>query len=156
LASRANASTRSVSSPRHERRAVDPDEVAEVQRQQELHLLVTQHVDARLELDPPRPVLEIQECHLALAASRGETTGDAVRDVGLLARRQALVGGADRRDGLDPAELMRERLDPGCAQRLELAPTVGEDVREPVPPIPVGLFTHGPSPPEPRRRRRSW
>ena len=107
---------RELSAARHERGAVDADEVAEVKGEQAVHRLGAEHVEAGLKLDAARAILEIQERHLALAAPCRQTPGDAVRDLGLLARRQPLVGGAHRRDRLDPAELVRERLDAGRAQ----------------------------------------
>jgi hypothetical protein len=66
------------------------------------------------------------------------------------------VGGAHGRDRLDAVELVREGLDAGSAQRLELAPAVGQDVGVAVPragigpvgigPVGIGPLTHGPSP----------
>ena len=85
-------------------------------------------VDARLELDPAGSVDQVQERHLALAAARRQPTGDPVRDVGLVARRQVGVRGPDRRHRLDPVELVRERVDAGRPQRLELLAAGGEDV----------------------------
>ena len=76
---------RQLAAARDERRAVDPDQIAEVQRQQALHRLLAEHVDARLKLDPTRAVDEVQKRHLALTATGREPTGDTMRDVGLLA-----------------------------------------------------------------------
>ena len=104
---------RQLAAARDERGAVDPDEIPEVQRQQAFHLLGAQHVDLRLQLDASRAVLEVQEGHLALAPPGGEAPRYAMGDLGLLARLQAFVGGADGRDRLDPVELMRERVDAG-------------------------------------------
>ena len=119
---------RQLAAPRAERRAIDADQVAEIEREQALHPLGPELVDARLELDPAGAVDEVEERHLALAAAGGEATGDAMRDVGLVARAQALVSGADRRDRLDAVVLVRERLDAGRPQRVELLPPRREDV----------------------------
>ncbi len=85
-------------------------------------------VDARLELDPAGAVDEVEKRHLALSAAGGEPARDAVRDVGLVARAQALVGGADRGDRLNPVVFVRERLDAGRPQRVKFLPPRREDV----------------------------
>ncbi len=51
-----------------------------------------------------------------------------MRDVGLVARAQPLVSGADRRDRLDAVVFVRERFNAAGAQRVELLPPRGEDV----------------------------
>ena len=82
---------------RAHRGAVDADDVAEVDlRQQALVLLGPEHVRARLQLQPAGAVDEVEEGHLALAAAGGETPGDAVCDVRLLAVLELRVGGAAR------------------------------------------------------------
>ena len=64
---------------------VDAEQIAEVEAQQPLHPVASELVDARLELDPPGAVDEIEERHLALAATGRQPSRDAVRRVGLLA-----------------------------------------------------------------------
>jgi hypothetical protein len=76
-----------------------------------LHRLVAELVDARLELDATRAVDQVQERHLPLPAARGQTPGDAVCGLGLLARLQRGVGRANRGDRLYSVELVRERVD---------------------------------------------
>ena len=119
---------RELAPPGHERHPVDPDKVPEIQAQQPVHSIGTELIDARLELDPPRAVDQIQEGHLALPAPRRQTSSDPVADRGLLTARQPRVGHAHGRDRLDPIELVGEWVDPGGAQRLELAPTRREQL----------------------------
>ena len=120
---------RELAAARHERGAVDADRGRRGRGdEQAVHRLGAEHVDAGLELDAARAVVEIQERHLALAAARRQTPGDAVRDLGLLARRQPLVGGAHRRDRLDPANSCGNGSTPAARSALELAPAVGENV----------------------------
>ena len=106
---------RQLAAPGHERGAVDADQVAEVERHQPVHHLGPEHVGARLELDPARAVLQVQERHLALTPPGREAAGDPVRDLGLRARLQVGVRGADGRDRLDAVELVGKRLDAGVA-----------------------------------------
>src|SRR6202042_3648762 len=113
---------RQLTAPRAERNAVDPEQVAEVQPEQLFHPIGTELVNAGLELDPARTIDEIEKRHLALPAARRQAPGDAVLDGRLLAGRQPLVLGADVADRLHAIELVRERLDAGRAQRLELLP----------------------------------
>ena len=117
---------RQLAAARAERRAVDADQVAEVEPEQPLHPLRAELVDPRLELDAPGAVDEVEEGHLALTAASGQATGDAVALGGLLAGRQPRVGGPHRGDRLDSVELVRERVDARGAQRLELAAAGGQ------------------------------
>ena len=71
--------------------AVDADQVAEVERDEPVERLLAEHVRARLQLDAPDAVDEVEERHLALAAPRGQPAGDAHAVVGLLAGLEALV-----------------------------------------------------------------
>ena len=113
---------------RHEGDAVDADEVAQVEAEQGLHRLGAEDVGARLQLDAPAAVDEVQERHLALAAAGGEAAGDAVARLGLRTGLQAVVGRADVRDRLDPRVRVRERLDAVRAQAIELLPPDGEQL----------------------------
>ena len=119
---------RQLAAARHEGDAVDADEVAQVEAEQALHRLGAEDVGARLQLDAPAAVDEVQERHLALAAAGGEAPGDAVARLGLRTGLQAVVGRADVRDRLDPRVGVRERLDAVRAQALELLPPDGEQL----------------------------
>ena len=77
---------------------------------------------------PAGAILEVKPRHLALAPPRDQPSGHPVGVGGLGAGLQALVGRPHRGDRLDAVVLVRERLDAGRAQRLELAATVGENV----------------------------
>ncbi len=112
----------------HEGQAVDADQITEIEVEQALHALGAKLVNAGLELDPARTVLEVQERHLALPAARGQPPGHPVADVGLVPGLQVVVGRPDVGDRLDPAELVRERVDPRLAERAQLAPARGEQV----------------------------
>ena len=107
---------------------VGADQVAEVEVEQARHRLLAEHVDARLQLDPARAVDHVEERRLALAAAGGEAPGDAGAVVGLLPVGQRLVRRLDRGDRLHAGIGVRERLDPGGAQLLELAPPVDQDL----------------------------
>ena len=80
FASSAQSSTRSDSSPRREQKtvAVDPDQVAEVEVDKPLERSWPEHVGARVQLDAPGAVDEVEERRLALAAARGDAAGEAV------------------------------------------------------------------------------
>ena len=111
-----------------ERGAVDADQVAEVEAQQPLHRLGAEHVGARLQLDAPAAVDEVEERHLPLPAAGRQPAGDAVAHLGLLPGLQALVRRAHRGDRLDARVGVRERVDPVRAQALELLPPDGEQL----------------------------
>ena len=70
---------RQLAAPRAEDGAVDPDQVAEVEPDEPLERLGAEHVDARVQLDAPGAVDEVDERRLALAAARGDAPGEAVR-----------------------------------------------------------------------------
>ncbi len=73
--------------------------------------LVAEHVRASVQLDPPRPVVEIDERRLAVTPARVDAAGHSVGVVGLLAVPEVVVRGVDARDRDDARELVRERLD---------------------------------------------
>ena len=108
--------------------AIDADQVPEVEVQQRLHPVGPKLVDSRLQLNPPGAVHEVKERHLPLTAPRGESPGDAVRGRRLLPGLERLMGSTDRADRLGRVELVRERLDAGVAQAIELLTPRGEDV----------------------------
>jgi hypothetical protein len=114
------------------RAAVDADQVAEVEREQELELLLPQHVDAGVQLDPPAAVDEIEERRLAGAAARSDAARHAVADVGLLAGLERLVRSEHRRDRLDAVEVVRERLDAARAQAFGLLAPLRDQLAESV------------------------
>ena len=87
-----------------------------------------EHVQARLQLQSPGAVDEVEERHPALPAAGGEAARDAVRDVGLLARLETLVGGEHAGRRLDAGELVREGVDAVGAQPLELRAPDGEQL----------------------------
>ena len=109
-----------------ERRALDADQVAEVEVDQRL-VGVAEHVLARVELDPAGAVDEVEERGLAVAAPRAQPPGEPHGVIGLLAglerRRSAR---ARRRSRVRSRKVVRERIDAGRAQLVELAPPLGE------------------------------
>ena len=109
--------------------AVGADQVAEVEREQALERLLAEHVEARVQLHPAGAVDEVEERRLALAAAGGEPAGDADAVLGLLAVGQRVVGRLDLGDRAHPGVSVRERVDALLAQRLELAPPGGEQLR---------------------------
>ena len=68
---------RQLAAPRGEDRALDPDDVAEVEPEQAL-VGVAELVDASLDLDLAGAVLQVEEGGLAVPALRGQAAGDAV------------------------------------------------------------------------------
>ena len=90
-------------------------------------LRLADNIGARVELDPPRAVDEVEERRPPVAAAGRDPPREPVAGVGLLAGPQAIVRGADRRD-LGPAGVrVRERLDARLAQALELRPSLCEE-----------------------------
>ena len=85
-----------------------------------------EHVGARMELHPARAVDEVEERRLALSAARGQAPGDPGAVPGLLAGGQVLVRRLDVRDRLHAREGVRERVDAGGAELLELAPPIDQ------------------------------
>ena len=113
--------------------AVGADQVAEVEVEELRHRRLAQHVHARVQLHPPGAVDEVEERGLALPAARGQAPGDARAHVGLLAVGQVGVRRLDGGDRLHAREGVRERVDPGGAELVELAPPVGQDLGELLP-----------------------
>ena len=93
------------------RRALDADDVADVEVDEELVGLRAEQVLAGVELDLAAAVAEVEEAGLAVAAAADDPAGDAVAGLGLDARRQALVRGAHLGDVLAFVEAVRERVD---------------------------------------------
>jgi hypothetical protein len=120
---------RQLPAPAAESEPIYPDEVAEVELEQLAHAVLAQLVDSRLELDLAGAIEQVQKGHPALATARRDPSGDPVADVGFLTRGEASVVLSNRADRLDPVELVRERIDAGVAERLELATAIGEDAR---------------------------
>ncbi len=89
---------------RAQRRAVDAEQVAEVEREQLLERVRAEHVRARVQLDLAAAVDQVEERGLAGAAAGGDAPGDAMGVLGLLADLQVLVGGAHVSDRLDPGK----------------------------------------------------
>ena len=85
FASTVKSSTRIVSSPRRDMNtdAVDADDVAEVELEQQVHALLAEHVALGLQLDAARAVVEVQERHPALAAPRVQPPREPVARLGL-------------------------------------------------------------------------
>ena len=109
--------------------AVGADQVAEVERDEPVERLLAEHVGARLQLDAPGAVDEVEERHLALAAARGQAAGHAHPDVGLLAGFESFVRRLDGGDRLHARVGVRERVDPRLPQCFELAAAGGERAR---------------------------
>ena len=128
---RVSRSTRSVSSPRRERSAVPstPIRSPRSRSSSDCHPLGPELVDPGLQLDPPGAVDEVKEGHLALTAPRREPPRDAVRRRSSPPRPQAPHGQhGPSAIGSTRVELVRERLDAGGAQAVELLAPRGEDV----------------------------
>ena len=93
---------RRLSSPRRERKAVPstPIRSPEVERGERVEGLVAEHVLARVHLEPPGAVDDVEEGGAAVSAPRREPAGHAVGAVGLLAVLEPgvlLVHALDRR-----------------------------------------------------------
>ena len=150
FASSVTSSSETVSSPARERMIVPsaPTMSPRSARAQPLERLLAEHVEPAEQLDAPRAVDEVGEDRLALAALGGEAAGDAHARLGLAAGLEVVVALARLRDRDDAGELVRERVDAGGAQLLELAPPGGED---------LGLTAGRPRQPASSLiRRRSW
>ena len=137
------------------RRPLDADDVAEVEVDQQLEGLLAEQVLAGVQLDLAAAVAEVEEAGLAVAAAGDDAPGDAVARLGLHPRRQPLVGGPHLGDVLALGELVRERLDPGLADPLQLLAPVAEDVGELVAAARPALAHRGASLPA-VRLSRSW
>ena len=116
----ASTRTRQLAAPGAERSALDADDVAEVELDQRL-VGVAEHVLARVQLDPAGAVGEVEERGLAVAAPAGQAAGEPDGLVGLLAVLQPGVALEHFGDRRAVAELVRERIDAGGAQLVELA-----------------------------------
>ena len=101
--------------------------------------VLAEHVDARVQLDLAGAVHEVEERGLARAAPRGDTPGDAVGVLGLLACGEVIVGGEDRRDRLRVRERVGERLGIGRSQPLRLRAALGDQLVQAVRGAAVGL-----------------
>ena len=91
-------------------RAIDTDQIAQIERAQPRERLLAEHVDSRVQLHLARAIDEVEERGLAGAAPRGDPAGDAVCVLGLLAVGQVSVGVEDRRDRLCPRVRVGKRL----------------------------------------------
>ena len=100
--------------------AVDPQQVAEVERREPLKGLLPHEVAARVELDSPGAVLQVQERRSAHVPSGDQAAGDAVGLVALLAVSQAFVTVAHAGDRLDADKRVRELAALGLAQASRL------------------------------------
>src|ERR1700722_799229 len=114
------------------RAAVDPEQVAEVERREQRVTLLAEHVLAGVELDLAGAVDEVEEGRLARAAPRRNPPGDAMALVRFLAGLEMLVGRRDRRDGLDIGERVRESAWIGRAQPLALGAALGDQLGQAV------------------------
>jgi hypothetical protein len=74
---------RQLAAARLEGCAVDPDQVAEVERRQRVERLLSQHVPLRLDLDPPRAVDDVEESLAPMPSPRRQPARDAIRGIGL-------------------------------------------------------------------------
>ena len=102
---------RQLAAARLEGRAVDADQVAEVERHEAVEGLLAERVAARMELEAAGAVDQVEEGGAAMAAARGQPARHAVGSARLLARLETFVRLADRRDRHDPVEVVRERID---------------------------------------------
>ena len=116
--------------PGRQSRPLDPDDVADVEVDEQLEGLGPEQVLAGVQLDLAAAVAEVEEGRLAVAAAGDDAAGNAVAGVGFGAGGEPLVSGAHLRDLLPFAELMRERLDARVPQPLQLLAAVAEDVGE--------------------------
>ena len=140
---------RELAAARADRDAVDPDQVAEVEPDEQREAVLAQLVDARHQLDPARAVDKVEERRPPRLAPRRQAPRDAVGHVGLLFRRELRMRGQHRGDRLDARERVRERIDPRRAQPLELRPPRGEQLGHVL--VDVAHRERVTS-----RRRRSW
>ena len=106
--------------PGRHRRALDADDVADVEVDEQRVGLRPEQVLARVQLDLAAAVAEIDERVLTVSAPRRDPPRHPVARVGFGARGQPLVLGPHRGDVFAVGELVRERLDPGVADPPEL------------------------------------
>src|SRR5207302_5894065 len=99
------------------------DHVAQVEQAVDLEALVAQAVTARVDLEPPRPVLHLQEARLAEVAHRHHASRDRQRP---RSGQLGLAQGGETRMHLGRrmvrTEVVRVRVDPPLPKRLELFP----------------------------------
>ena len=150
FASSVTSSSETVSSPARERMIVPsaPTRSPRSSARRRSNGLLAEHVEPAEQLDPARAVDEVGEDGLALAALGGQAAGDAHARLGLAAGLEVVVALARLRDRDDARELVRERVDAGGAQLLELAPAGGEDLG--LAPAAAGAAAAS------LTRRRSW
>jgi len=86
--------------------------------------LLAEHVALGVDLELSRAIDHVQEGRAPVTAAPGQTTGDAVRAVGLVARVEGVVRLMDLRDRDDTVELVRKGVEALFAQALELRPAV--------------------------------
>ena len=108
-------------------RAVDAHPVAAVEVVEGAVDLLAHDVGAHEELDVAVTILEGREAQLALRSEQHDPAGEAHAVLGLGARWEVGVGGADLTGGVRALEPHRVGLDPGAAQVVELL--------EPEPPL---------------------
>src|ERR687896_2109122 len=111
-----------LAAPGLEGRAVNADQVADVQGSQQLEGFAPQHVALGVQLDLAAAVDQVEEGRASLAATGGQAARQAIRRVGFLACLEVVVGSVNLLDRRDPVELVRERVDPLLTQALELRP----------------------------------
>ena len=134
---------------RLEGRAVDADDVAQVEVGEGVEGLLAEDVALGVHLELAAAIGDVEEGGAAVAATPGQAAGDAVGLIRLLARLEVAVRGVDVFDRHDAVELVRIRVDPLLAQALELRPAVvhGPDaidaVRGLAPPVPRATWPVG-------------
>src|SRR3954447_14628992 len=116
--------------PGRHRGPLDPDDVADVEVDEQLVGLLAEQVLPRVELDLAAAVAEVQEARLAVTAAADDAAGDAVAGVRLHPGCQPLVGGPDLGDVLAFAEAVGKWVDAGGADSVQLLAPVAEDVGE--------------------------
>jgi hypothetical protein len=97
---------------RLERRSLHADEVPEIQMQELIEALRTEHIGTGVELQPAGCVDEIQKRRLPVAAAGHQAAGDLVGAMGLLPVGEVRMSLPDGRDLAAPGEVVRERIDP--------------------------------------------
>jgi hypothetical protein len=104
-----------------ERGPVHADQVAYVERYEEVERLVAEHVLLGVKLELAGTVHEVDERRPALVAPRDHAAGHAVGAIGLLTRLQVVDDGGG---GNDPLEVVRERVDALRPESFELRAAV--------------------------------
>jgi hypothetical protein len=140
--------------PGRHRGALDADDVADVEVDQERVGLRPEHVLARVQLDLAAAVADVDEGVLAVAAARRDPPRHPVARGRFLTRLQPLVLTSDRDDLLAVGELVGKRLDPGVPDPPELVAAVLKNVGELR--LLRGLGTHRREPGGRITAARSW